>query len=62
MGYRSASGGWLPGVSVFRLKAGRIYRVSDSGFSPSDDFCTLWHFFELLPDDAGEWQPRLRYT
>jgi predicted dithiol-disulfide oxidoreductase (DUF899 family) len=62
MGYRSASGSWLPGVSVFRLKTGRIYRMSDSGFSPGDDFCTLWHFFELLPDGAGEWQPRFRYT
>jgi predicted dithiol-disulfide oxidoreductase (DUF899 family) len=49
MGYASDSGGWLPGVSVFRLDGSRILRVSDTGFSPGDDFCTLWHFFDLLP-------------
>ena len=50
MGYRSEDGSWLPGVSVFRrLSQGRIVRVSDTSFSPGDDFCTLWHFFDLLP-------------
>src|SRR5581483_12122094 len=35
MGYRSAKGGWLPGVSVFRREGGRILRVSDA---PFDDY------------------------
>jgi predicted dithiol-disulfide oxidoreductase (DUF899 family) len=48
MGYASTRG-WLPGVSVFRRDGARILRVSDTGFSPGDDFCTLWHFFDLLP-------------
>lgn len=62
MGYRASKGGWLPGVSVFQQKAGRIFRVADSGFEPGDDFCALWHFFELLPQGAMEWQPRLDYS
>lgn len=57
MGYVSASGGWMPGVSVFRREGDAIVRVSDTGFSPSDDFCTLWHFFDLLPGGIGE-EPR----
>lgn len=61
MGYRSASGAWLPGVSVFQRQAGRILRVADSGFSPEDDFCTLWHFLALLPQAAADWQPRFSY-
>ena len=44
----------MPGVSVFRREAGTIVRVSDTGFSPGDDFCTLWHFFDLLPGGVGE--------
>jgi predicted dithiol-disulfide oxidoreductase (DUF899 family) len=56
MGYVSASGGWMPGVSVFRRQGDAIMRVSDTGFSPGDDFCTLWHFFDLLPGGVGEWQ------
>ena len=52
MGYRSSDGGWLPGVSVFRRDGSRLLRVSDTGFHPTDDFCTLWQFLELLPQGA----------
>ena len=55
MGYVSAKGGWMPGVSVFRREGTKILRVSDTGFCPGDDFCTLWHFFDLLPGGVGEW-------
>jgi predicted dithiol-disulfide oxidoreductase (DUF899 family) len=61
MGYRSADGGWLPGVSVFRRDGNRILRVADSGFAPGDDFCSLWHIYDLLPGGAGDWHPRYRY-
>jgi predicted dithiol-disulfide oxidoreductase (DUF899 family) len=61
MGYRSASGGWMPGVSVFRREGDRILRVSDTSFGPGDDFCALWHFFDLLPQGAGDWRPRYHY-
>jgi predicted dithiol-disulfide oxidoreductase (DUF899 family) len=62
MGYRSERGSWLPGVSVFRTERGRILRVSDSPCDVGDDFCALWHLFDLLPDGAGEFQPKIRYT
>jgi predicted dithiol-disulfide oxidoreductase (DUF899 family) len=55
MGYVSTKGGWMPGVSVFRRAGDSILRVSDTGFSPGDDFCSLWHFFDLLPGGVGEW-------
>ena len=61
MGYRSRSGGWLPGISAFRREGKRIVRVSDTGSSPGDDFCALWHVFDLLPDGPAGWQPRFRY-
>jgi predicted dithiol-disulfide oxidoreductase (DUF899 family) len=54
MGYVSEKGGWMPGVSVFRREGSDIVRVSNTGFSPGDDFCTLWHFFDLLPGGVGE--------
>ena len=44
-----------PGVSVFRREGDTVVRISDTGFGPSDDFCTLWHFFDLLPGGVGEW-------
>jgi len=59
MGYRSEHGGWLPGVSVFRRDGDRIVRVVDTGFQPGDDFCAVWHFFDLLPGGTAGWKPRL---
>lgn len=62
MGYRSKGGGWLPGVSVFRRDGERILRLSDVGLAPGDDFCTVWHLFDLLPEGPGTWAPKFRYT
>jgi predicted dithiol-disulfide oxidoreductase (DUF899 family) len=61
MGYRSPDGGWLPGVSVFRLDGDRILRVADTRFEPSDDFCTLWHLLDLLPEGATDWHAKFAY-
>jgi hypothetical protein len=60
-GLRRCDGGRLTGVSVFRKEVNRILRVSDAGFDRGDDFCALWHLFDLLPGGAGDWQPRYRY-
>jgi predicted dithiol-disulfide oxidoreductase (DUF899 family) len=62
MGYRSERGEWLPGISVFRRDGKRILRVSDAGFEPGDDFCTLWHILDLLPEGVGDWTAKLSYA
>ena len=61
LGYVSDSGAWRPGISVFRRQGDAIQRVSDAPWSPGDDFCTLWHFFDLLPDGAAGWSPKFSY-
>src|SRR5580692_4242797 len=53
MGYRSETGGFLPGITTFRRDGGRILRVSDAGTGPDDEFCALWHLFDLLPGGAA---------
>jgi predicted dithiol-disulfide oxidoreductase (DUF899 family) len=60
MGYGSETG-WKPGVSVFRKENGKVLRVSDTGLGPGDDFCSVWHFFDLLPAGADGWRARLAY-
>jgi hypothetical protein len=35
--------------------------VSDASFGPGDDFCTLWHLFDLIPEGSGDWQPKYKY-
>ncbi|HEX9906292.1 MAG TPA: DUF899 family protein [Propylenella sp.] len=62
MGYVSERGGCMPGVSVFKRRNGAIQRVSDTSFGPGDDFCSVWHFLDMLPDGAAGWSPRFRYV
>ncbi|MBV9756292.1 MAG: DUF899 family protein [Alphaproteobacteria bacterium] len=62
MGYRSEQGGWLPGISVFRMDGSRILRVSDAPSDLGDDFCALWHLFDLLPEGAGDFRPQADYA
>ena len=61
MGY-TRDGGPMPGVSVFTRKGGRIMRVADSRFSPGDDFCTVWHLFDLIPEGTAGWRPKYSYA
>jgi predicted dithiol-disulfide oxidoreductase (DUF899 family) len=61
MGYRSESGGWLPGISVFKRDGGKILRVADTGLCPGDDFCSIWHMLDLLPEGPNGWRPKFKY-
>ncbi|MGE5721798.1 MAG: DUF899 family protein [Sphingomonadales bacterium] len=56
------NGGWQPGVSAFRRTEQGIERVSDTELGPGDDFCSVWHFLDLLPEGAGGWTPKFRYA
>ena len=62
MGYRSREGRWRPGLSAFRRTRDGIVRLSDTGFSPGDDFCPAWHFLDLFPDGRAGWEPKIRYA
>jgi predicted dithiol-disulfide oxidoreductase (DUF899 family) len=61
MGFLSAEGNAQPGVSAFQKDGEKIIRVSADGFQPNDDFCPVWHFFEMLPEGADGWQAKFRY-
>lgn len=60
MGYATADD-MRPGVSVFKKSGDRILRVSDTEFGPGDDYCSAWHFFDLIPEGANGWEPHYRY-
>jgi predicted dithiol-disulfide oxidoreductase (DUF899 family) len=55
-------GGWYPGVSAFKKTADGVVRVSDAELGPGDDFCSVWHLFDLLPEGAAGWRPQFRYA
>ena len=60
MGYHSDAG-YQPGISVFQKRGQSIVRVSTSPFGPGDDYCSMWHLLDLLPQGADGWQPQTRY-
>ena len=61
MGFHSQEQGFMPGVSVFQRRVDRIFRVADTWFGPDDDFCAVWHLFDLLPEGANGWHPKYKY-
>jgi len=61
MGFDDEKEGLMPGVSVFTKEDGKIYRVSRAEFGPGDNFCAVWHFFDLLPEGIKGWEPKLSY-
>jgi predicted dithiol-disulfide oxidoreductase (DUF899 family) len=62
MGYRGDEGGWRPGISVFQKRDGRIVRVSDQRLGPGDDFCSVYHFFDMIPEGRTDFHPRFSYA
>ena len=61
MGY-TGEHGFEPGVSVFRKDGNRVLRVSDTSLGPGDDFCSVWHFFDMIPEGPNGWAPKYRYS
>jgi len=55
MGYKTEKGDYWPGASVFRKdQDGNIARVSKTYFGPGDNYCSVWHFFDMLPEPEKE--------
>ena len=62
MSFEPNEGEYWPGVSSFRKdEDGRMFRISKAFFGPGDDYCAVWHLFDLLPEGANGWQPKYTY-
>jgi predicted dithiol-disulfide oxidoreductase (DUF899 family) len=62
VGFESEDGKQWPGFSTFRKSAnGKIERVAKAFFGPGDDYCALWHLFDLLPNGVNGWEPKFQY-
>lgn len=55
MGYAQEKEGktyYHPGLSVFEKSPdGKIKRISKDYFGPTDYYCNVWHFYDLLPEE-----------
>ncbi len=62
MGFANEKDDPLPGVSVFKKESdGSIVHVTKDFFGPGDDYCSIWHLFDLLPSTSDEWEPQYHY-
>jgi len=52
---------YMPGVSALIKKDGKIYRASKDYFGPGDLYNPAWHFYDLFPKGANNWQPKYSY-
>ena len=63
MGFADSSGNPHPGMSTFHRESdGTITRVARAPFGPGDDFCAVWHMFDLLQDGVKGWEPKYTYS
>lgn len=62
MGFANEKNDPQPGVSIFKKEAdGKIIHVTKDYFGPGDDYCSIWHFFDLLPSTGDDWEPQYHY-
>ncbi len=62
LGFADKNGEPKPGVSVFRKEPdGSITHVTKDFFGPGDDYCSIWHLFDLLPTNSDAWEPQYHY-
>ncbi len=60
VGYKSTTGDLWPGVSAFKKdRQGRIFHLTHARLGPGDLYCSIWHLFDLLPEQ--DWGPKYRY-
>lgn len=58
LGFEPEPGKHWPGVSTLRRHAdGTITRSAWAHFGPGDDYCAIWHLFDLLPRGGNSWEP-----
>ncbi len=51
MGFEDGDGNPFPGVSTFRKRDdGSIEHLASAAFGPGDKFCSVFSFFDLLPE------------
>ena len=62
MGFATSDNKYMPGVSTFlKDKDGRLFKVASAGFGPGDDYCAIWHLFDLLHGGSETWAPKFKY-
>lgn len=61
MGFEDDEGRYQPGFSTFIKDNGKIYRTASDWFGPFDDYCSVWHLFNLLPRGVNDWKPEFEY-
>ena len=53
----------MPGFSIFKKDdSGKIIRTTKDYFGPHDNYCGIWHIFDLLPNGINSWEPKFEYN
>jgi hypothetical protein len=47
-----------PGISAFVKEGGEISRYGYAYLGEGDDFCSIWHVWDLFPTGWNDWSPK----
>jgi predicted dithiol-disulfide oxidoreductase (DUF899 family) len=61
LGFETKQGEQMPGVSTFHRNGDQIINVANDSFGPGDNYCGVWHLFELLDNGTAAWAPKFSY-
>lgn len=61
LGFEAETGDQMPGVSVFRREDAKLFNVANDFFGPGDNYCSVWHLYDLLHAGADGWEPQYEY-
>ncbi len=68
LGFESPEGDQYPGISVFRLEAGRLFHftsisamMEEGHFNGMDQLSPFWHFLDMTPEGRGDFFPKTSY-
>ena len=60
--YGNGKEGPHPGLSFFYKKDGKIFRNASDNLGPGDQYCSIWHMFDMLKEGKNDWNPKQSYS
>lgn len=61
MGFEPKPNSYWPGVSVIVKREDGLYKEVHDVFGPGDNYCSVWHYLDLLPNGHNNWEPKYNY-
>jgi len=60
--FQTEKSGYLPGFSIFKKEGEQVFQISKDYFGPGDNYCSIWHMFDMIEEGQNNWAPKYKYV